>query len=240
MRILTILTISLAVFTARGAEVRDSVLTVTGPMAESQFSDRDDFHTVRISGVTEIPAYAFNYCSNLRRVELPAGIVRIGRGAFAWCTRLETVDLPASLRDLANDAFAYCMSLRHVAIPDGVTHIGSNCFSYCKSMSSIVLPHSVRELESYAFNECSSLVSIHLPSNDRLLGEMMLAGCVGLRSVTEPSPVPPEFDCDSQLFDPDESERFDNVVLYVPARAVDAYRNARGWRLFKNIKPIRI
>lgn len=240
MRILTILTLALTVLAARGAEVCDSVLTVSGPIAESQFSDRDDFHTVRISGATEIPAYAFNYCSNLRRVELAAGVVKVGRGAFAWCTRLEKVNLPASLRDLANDAFAYCMSLRDVRIPDGVTHIGSNCFSYCKSLTGIVLPSAVRELESYSFNECSALVSISLPPNDRLLGEMILAGCIGLRSVTEASPVPPKFDCDSQLFDPDESERFDNVVLYVPARSVEAYRNARGWRLFKNIKPIRI
>lgn len=225
---------------ARGSEVRDSVLTVTGPIAENEFRERDDFHTVRISGVTAIPDYAFTYCGRLRRVELPAGVTRIGRGAFAWCERLERVDLPSSLRDLGSHAFAFCFSLTEISIPPGVTHIGSNCFSFCTSLRQVSLPPAITELESYAFSECASLQSAVLPAHDRLLGEMIFAGCGELRSVTESSCVPPKFDCDSQPFDPDEAERFDNVELLVPARSVDAYRKAPGWRLFKNINPIKI
>lgn len=230
----------LTVLAARGSEVRDSVLTVTGPIAENEFRERDDFHTVRVSGVSAIPDYAFTYCGNLRRVELSAGITKIGRGAFAWCERLERVALPASLNDLGSHAFAFCFSLDDITIPKGVTHIGSNCFSFCTSLRQAMLPAGITELESYAFSECTSLQTAVLPANDNLLGEMIFAGCGNLRSITEYSPIPPKFDCDSQLFDPDEAERFDNVELLVPARSVNAYRNAPGWRLFKNINPIKI
>lgn len=213
LRTLLILATLLTPLIARGDEVRDSVLTVTCPMQERAYQERDDFHTVRISeGITAIPKYAFTACPNLRRVILP-----------------ETIN------DIASLAFAYCCNLRNINIPSGVTHIGANCFSFCTALRHIVLPADIQELESYAFSDCRSLQAIVLPANDRLLGEMLLAGCINLRSITVESVTPPTFDCNSQPFDPDETDLFDRVVLMVPAESVDIYKQAQGWKLFKNI-----
>lgn len=239
IRTLLLLATLLVSMSSFATEVRDSVLTVTGPLTEGEFRERDDFHTVRLSpGVKAIPDYAFTYCGNLREVELPPSVTAIGRGAFAWCHKLRNIVLPSPLKDLGSQAFAYCMSLSDVTIPESVTHIGANCFSFCSSLREIALPAAVKELESYAFSDCSSLRRATLPANSALLGEMIFAGCRSLESITEGSLTAPPFDCGSQPFDPDETELFQRVVLRVPAQAVDDYRNAPGWRLFDHIDPI--
>jgi hypothetical protein len=46
-----------------------------------------------LAGVTEIPRYLFEWCSQLKRVEIPGNITSIGYYAFANCTSLEMVVL---------------------------------------------------------------------------------------------------------------------------------------------------
>ena len=99
-----------------------------------------------------------------------------------------------------------------------------------------MLPSSITELESYAFSDCSSLESITFPANDYLLGELILSGCHRLRRIIERSSVPPKFDCESYLFEPDEAERYAEVVLQVAPGNTTAYRHAHGWRLFRKIE----
>ena len=46
-----------------------------------------------LAGVTEIPRYLFEGCSQLKRVEIPSNITSIGYYAFVNCTSLERVVL---------------------------------------------------------------------------------------------------------------------------------------------------
>lgn len=252
---------------SNGWTVNDSVLTVSRSVREIPgyaFKDRTDFHTVRFetgSSLLSIGEYAFLGCGNLRDIGLPASVTALGEGcfreckslsgftvparvgnlpkaAFSWCPSLRSVSLPAQLADIGSHAFAYCTSLESVTIPSKVTHIGSNAFSFCLSLTEITLPASITELESYAFSECVSLKRATLPKNHRLLGELIFDGCTSLTSLTEASPVPPKFDCASQIFDLNETDCFDRCVLYVPASSLTRYRTAPGWRLFRNIRPL--
>lgn len=247
--------------------VNDSVLTVNRSVREIPgyaFQDRNDFHTVRFetgSTLRSIGEYAFLGCGNLRNIELPVSVTALGEGCFrecsnlskftvparieklpkavfSWCQSLHTVSLPSRLTDIGSHAFAYCTSLASVTIPSKVTHIGSNAFSFCSSLTEITLPASVTELESYAFSECVSLKRATLPRNHRLLGELIFDGCISLFSLTEASPVPPKFDCSSQIFDLNETDCFERCVLFVPATSLSKYRTAPGWRLFRNIRPL--
>lgn len=235
------LLIAASAVSAGAQTVRDSVLTVTGPLKERQFESRNDFVKVEFApdcGVTAIPDYAFNNCEKLREISIPKGVRKIGRGAFGWCAELRKVRLPGGLDDIGSQAFAYCARLADIGIPKSVRHIGANCFSFCKSLISISLPPALNELESYAFSECISLRRAVLPANSRMLGEMIFAGCSELESITVDSRTPPSFDCNSQPFDPEESYLYRRCVLKVPPGTERLYHSAPGWSLFPVILPL--
>lgn len=250
-----------------GVTVRDSVLTVAASVRSlpaRAFADRTDFNRVVFAGqssLTEIGEYAFLGCSRLREIELPARLKKIGEGAFrecsalqrvavpagvrkldrytfSWCTSLADVSLPAALADIGSGCFSYCTSLRLIDLPGAITHIGANVFSYCTSLEEIKFPSSITELESYACSECRSLRRATLPGNRHLLGELIFSGCQALETITINSPVPPEFDCNSTLFEDNERFMYSRCRLLVPARALDAYRRAPSWRLFQDITPL--
>lgn len=203
-------------------EVRDSVLVVP-------------------AGVTMIDDYAFQYREDFKSIEFaePCRVREIGRGAFSWCVNLESVKLPRSVVDLKSQAFAYCDKLVSVTFPSRLLHVGANCFSFCKALGDVALPASVNELESYAFSECVSLGRAVLPANAKLLGELIFSGCRMLERIEINRTVPPEFDCNSTLFENTENFMYERCVLRVPPKAVERYRSAPGWRLFKEISPIR-
>ena len=60
---------------------------------------------------------------NLKEIEIGEGIVEISEGAFEGCTSLTIVKLPASLKLIRQDAFAGCTSLQKVILDESVTDI---------------------------------------------------------------------------------------------------------------------
>lgn len=57
------------------------------------------------SSITEIPAYAFASCRNLKEITIPHNIVSIGEGAFSNCSNLEKVTLSDGLEYIELKAF---------------------------------------------------------------------------------------------------------------------------------------
>lgn len=239
---------------------QDSILTIDSNVPEIapyQFADCEEIKEVRFnpgSGLTKIGEYAFLGCRNLQSITLPSGLKSLGEGCFRecgltsldipsgvkalpkamcmWDRQLREVSLPSHLQDIGSHAFAYCVKLRDVTIPKTVTHIGSNVFGRCRSLESITLPANMKELESYAFAECVNLKKVVLPANANLLGELMFSGCRNLQDLTVMSATPPPFDCNSFIFEPDETELYHQVRIHIPKKAQSSYRNAPGWNLF--------
>lgn len=203
------------------ATVADSVLTIPAgitALPDDAFQGRDDFHTVKFADKNTLTA--------------------IGARAFRGCSRLRSIKLPSSLTDIGSQAFAYCTRLRDIGIPKKVRHIGANAFAFCQSLTVVYLPPALRELESYAFAECSSLREATLPANANMLGEQIFSGCIRLESVTVDSRTPPPFECNSQLFDPQETLIYGTCTLRVPPGTERLYREAPGWRLFRHLRPL--
>lgn len=85
----------------KGASTSDvQMITVAGKMDNYDFSVANDFGNCtlldisRVTGITEIPSYAFDY-TNLESVCLPASIEKIGYNAFAYASRLSSVTIYA-------------------------------------------------------------------------------------------------------------------------------------------------
>ena len=138
--------------------------------------------------------------------EMLDGITSITSYAFYQCANLTSVEIPSSVTSIGSYAFEYCSSLTSINISNGVTSIGMDAFSYCSSLTSITIPSSVTQIGSptgiiyTVFLECSQLAS-----------------------VTAEATSPPFLS--SQAFKNTSS----NLVIYVPAESVNAYKSASGW-----------
>ena len=99
---------------------------------------------------TRIGPRAFDTASELRRVQLPEGLVEIGRLAFAK-TAVAFVDVPASVRRIGEKAFFACKELRACLLSEGLEELGAEAFAL-SGLERAVLPASLEELGAGAFD----------------------------------------------------------------------------------------
>ena len=80
-------------------------------------------------GVTTIGDYAFFGAKSLKNVYFPEGsLTTIGAMAFEFCTGLTAVILPAGVTEIGMYAFAHCSKLRSIDLPVSLTHMGDMVF----------------------------------------------------------------------------------------------------------------
>ena len=127
------------------------------------------------SSVREIEERAFDSCTDLRTVNLPAGIESVA--GFTNCTSLENITIPKGVKSIGS--FSGCTSLKSISIPMGVTSISS--FDGCTSLTSMNIPDSVRE--SGSFEGCTSLSAVRLSPNTRYIYDEAFKGCTSLTKV---------------------------------------------------------
>ena len=96
-----------------------------------------------------------------------SGIIALTKSAFDGCSSLAEISLPASLTRIWDYAFNGCSSLLKVLNFENtkVTDIGKAAFSYCSSLAEINFPSSLKQIDSYAFQECSSLLEVNIPAD---------------------------------------------------------------------------
>ena len=131
-------------------------------------------------------------------------------GAFDSCTKLSSVKLPASLEYIGDGAFQYCESLTGITIPKRVTAIGDHAFDRsglkkfvyngnikkigiatfvgCESLTSVDLK-GVESIGGVAFFGCTALKTITLPATITEIGTMAFANCPSLTTIKIPSSV---------------------------------------------------
>lgn len=94
---------------------------------------------------------AFEWCSSLRRVNIPSSVTSIGEGTFSWCGALQSLHIPSSVTTIGDFVFSGCESLQSVIIPSSVTSIGEKVFYGCNSLHSIIIHGSLKVDESNVF-----------------------------------------------------------------------------------------
>jgi hypothetical protein len=96
-------------------------------------------------------------------------VVSIAPGAFQGCTQIQHIDIPANVTHIGAEAFAGCTALESVDISNGVVSIGDGAFADCKQLKQVVIPSSVSRIGKYVFYKCSSLQSISVERDNVLL-----------------------------------------------------------------------
>lgn len=134
---------------------------------------------------------------------------------------------------LTFDDTDYCGS---IVIPEETEHEGQQ--------------YPVTAIGKYAFADCSKLTSVTVPSTVTTVETGAFTNCIAMDSLVVLGTVPPTCDISAFKHNVTEAEAvteatestddaddiFTNTVLYVPAEAISAYRNATGWQNFAQIK----
>ncbi len=167
----------------------------------------------------------FNGCTSLTSIIIPENVTYIG--SFGYCTSLTSIDIPKSVTSFGG--FEGCSSLTSINLSESITQIGISAFAGCSSLTSINLPESITIINMSAFSDCSSLTTIIIPENVNLIGNYTFRGCSSLTTLTIKSTNPPSLG----LWAENNWIDYDGTIN-VPMSAVEAYKNADGWRSHAN------
>ncbi|VTY09327.1 Leucine rich repeats (6 copies) [Prevotella melaninogenica] len=144
------------------------------------------------AAVTEIPARTFWACGQLTTIKGIPGqpgawdnITKIGENAFNQCTALTTIKLPAELKTIDAQAFRTCINLATVDYGTKVETIGDGAFWYTGALKKFFFKGSVKTLGADAFRE-SGLTCVHL-KGDMTIGKEAFMKCASLKYVEFPA-----------------------------------------------------
>lgn len=133
------------------------------------FQDVAVENLVLSDGITEIPAYAFNWCMNLKSVSMPSSLKFIGNAAFEYCENLTDITFSENLESIGAYAFSET-SVKEVHLPDSLVSTGIDVFSNCKSMSVLSIGSSLTKINSGAFEGSIALKEVVIPDQVQLIG----------------------------------------------------------------------
>ena len=153
-----------------------------------KYANDSDWRTVSISGTISggdgTPTTQIPNVENVVALEIGTDVTSIGSGAFQYCTSLTNVTIPASVTSIGDSAFFGCNELESVTIPESVTSIGEWAFDGCDLLTNVTIPNSVTSIGMGAFDGCDSLTNVTIGSGVNSIGQVAFMGCSGLTSVT--------------------------------------------------------
>ncbi len=196
--LLTAVTGAWAYFTPIAGDVWDETtktLTVNSDPGQQAYKESAEIqHLVIASGVTSIGEGVFASCDNMATVTFAAGsqLTTIGNGAFNYCTGLTSIEIPASVTSIGSGAFSECTGLATVSFAAGsqLKAIGDYAFSN-SGLTSITIPASVTSISRYAFYGCSGLTTVSFAAGSQLesIGDCAFNYCTDLTSIEIPASV---------------------------------------------------
>lgn len=148
-----------------------SVITIPDDVVEidDQVFWGDQLTSVQMPvGLQRIGFGAF-YCNDFQSIIIPDSVKEIGGWAFNTCTNLETVSLPAELICLRSGTFQQT-SIKELIIPRKVVKIEDYIFNEHPRTTSpwytpielVVIPPSVSEIDDSAFLHCEDITIVGL------------------------------------------------------------------------------
>ena len=140
--------------------------------------------------VTAIGSSAFNLCTGLTSVTLPATITSIGQNAFFQCTSLTSITIPNAVTNIAFQAFYNCSNLSSVIFnADSCTSTSSLIFGGSTRLTNVTIGNNVKVIPNYLFSNCSTLTNITIPNSVVRIGQGAFYACTDLSTVQIPSTV---------------------------------------------------
>ena len=173
----------------------------------------------------EIPESSFENCYSLESVNM--GNPNIHKKAFFNCTGLKTITLQSpNVANVGDSAFYNCIRLPYLDMMEHLETIGNASFYNCATFDKISVPMA-KNIGICAFYGCKNVKEITLAKDLQSIGSRAFASCNTVTDVYCYALWPPTTN--------DDFFSTYTATLHVPYLMADAYRNAPGWRNFKNI-----
>jgi len=200
-------------------------------IGENSFFDTSLKSVIIPESVTSIASGAFSKCLQLTEIKLPSTLERLDENLFNNCPKLKEVCIPNTVNYLGRYVFSGCKSLTEIDLGAlNITEIPESAFNGCNNLTKIVIPQTVRFIGESAFSYNSALKNIQIGPNVYYIGNWAFTGCSGLESImcmgTTPADIVFDFSFDEQTYN--------NVPLYVPVSAAEAYSQSDLWSRFVN------
>ncbi len=242
--------------------VHDGVTYTVVALGERAFSGCADLTGVNFPPtLTEIGAYAFYQCPNLRGIiTIGENMVNIGRGAFYGCMgitelRFNAVACESMGGSRSTTAFGNCRSLTkitfgpHVRIIPDYAFVGMDMLRFQWN-----LPESLETIGEYAFAYCYSISGkLVLPEGVKVVGPYAFAQCHSTSGIEIPARIEridqrAFYQCINvnqitikSIVPPKAGLEIFNGVpagapLYVPCISVESYKQAKEWASRTNIR----
>ncbi|MBR1955184.1 MAG: leucine-rich repeat domain-containing protein [Clostridia bacterium] len=143
--------------------------------------------------IDTIEMYAFQHCTGLKSIEIPASVTYIDRNAFRNCESLQSVTFEQGSKLVGIDAYAFfdCTSLKEITIPASVKEIRDRAFDGCANLQTVAFEENslLEKIGRHAFFDCTSLASFDVPSGTIEIGAGAFKNCTSLETVFIPNSV---------------------------------------------------
>ena len=153
-------------------------------------------------------------------VVLEEGIIMLGYGSMAYAKNIRYLELPLTLKELGDEALEEVNALTHLVIKDSVERIGDWAFA-CRQLAHLTIGSGVQD------------VGMNFIVSPLIFGRKEFDIHIYSRAVTPPA----IYNWTDQYPFISELPR-ERTYLYVPAKSINAYRQATGWNQLPNILPI--
>jgi hypothetical protein len=137
-----------------------------------------------LSTVTSIPSSFFENNQILKSVIIPTSVTSIDVSAFNGCSNMEFIQIPANVT-IGNNAFNGCSSLDTITAGNTsytYNNTSTNILSLFPNMSDLELTN-VTSIPEIQFLGNIALTSITIPDTVNSIGNSAFQGCTGLTSV---------------------------------------------------------
>ena len=144
---------------------------------------------------------AFSCHTDVRRVQVEAGVRVVGEAAWRSCQRLQVVHLPDTVVCLRRGVFCKCGLLREVVAP-GCRHFGVKAFEACCSLTQLGATHHPgnqlapqAQFRPRAFQKCTALCHLNMEQTeyDSANPNRYLPACCFLEAGIVSLSLPPDF-----------------------------------------------
>lgn len=149
-------------------------------------------------GLKKIEARAFDFCTNLKNIDLPEGLLEIGQWAFRG-GQYETIHIPSTVNKIGNAVFGRCENIKSFsgkfASDDGLFLVVDGeivAVAFAGLGKVIKIPNNVKIIGNQIFELGVSIEQFEeliLPEGLLSIGDQAFSGWTGLKTVNIPSTV---------------------------------------------------
>ena len=155
------------------------------------------FEEITIPSDLDSIAFAFNYCTKLKKVVIEDGtkVLKLpgspGNDSGVFCTGsqrtpIEEVYIGRDYTTWGNHCAFRGDSLKKVTVGNYVTRLNDEAFYNCRNLKQVTLGSGLTSIGRISFIGCKSLPSLSIPDGVAYIGEEAFSGCTSLERVNVP------------------------------------------------------